>query len=203
MRHYRTRRKLWGVAMFEKVFYSGSSEESIPDLSEDFCNAIIKVVDNVEEQKATVHGRDNSQDVRNNSVYAVDDSDFKKVVLSWMLKANVEMGWEFDITGIETLQLSKYSENQKYSWHYDVMPGPTARKLTFTVSLNTEYKGGEFQFSWGKPNWKYKQRTLPDPALETVGKFIIFPSYYYHRVLPVTEGVRYSLTGWAYGPPFK
>jgi predicted 2-oxoglutarate/Fe(II)-dependent dioxygenase YbiX len=35
------------------------------------------------------------------------------------------------------------------------------------------------------------------------GSLIVFPSDMWHRVLPVTKGVRISLVGWCYGYPFK
>ena len=152
--------------------------------------------------RSNVLGNSNNN-VRTNSIFPIEDEDFKKIVLSWIERANIESGWWFDIAGLENLQLSKYSEGEKYSWHYDLIPGNKVRKLTFTVSLNDDYEGGGIQFSWGQPNWKYKKRTIEEPALNTKGKFVIFPSYYFHRVLPVTKGTRYSLTGWAYGPPFR
>jgi|TARA_R100000781_G_scaffold106991_1_gene71095 PKHD-type hydroxylase len=185
--------------MYGEVFYSG---EVLPDIPPDFCEAIIQLSNNIGEQEANVLGNSNSN-VRTNSVFPIDDENFKKIVLSWIERANIESGWWFDITGVENLQLSKYTEGEKYSWHYDLIPGNKVRKLTFTVSLNDDYEGGNFQFSFGQPNWKYKKRTIEEPALNIRGKFVVFPSYYFHRVLPVTKGTRYSLTGWAYGPPFR
>ena len=35
------------------------------------------------------------------------------------------------------------------------------------------------------------------------GSMIVFPSYTYHCVTPVTKGTRYSLVLWANGEPFK
>ena len=35
------------------------------------------------------------------------------------------------------------------------------------------------------------------------GTLICFPSHLWHRVKPVTEGTRYSLTTWYLGQPFK
>ena len=184
--------------MYGQVFYSG---EILPDLSEDFCQAIIELANNIAEQESKVHG--GGEEVRNNSIFPIGDDKFKSLIYSWVEKANIETGWWFDLIGLENLQLSKYTEGEKYNWHYDMIPANQTRKLTFTASLNDDYEGGDFQFSWGQPNWKYKKRTIAEPALKTKGRFIVFPSYYYHRVLPVTKGVRYSLTGWAYGPPFR
>jgi predicted 2-oxoglutarate/Fe(II)-dependent dioxygenase YbiX len=35
------------------------------------------------------------------------------------------------------------------------------------------------------------------------GSIIIFPSFVWHRVKPVTKGARYSLVVWNLGYPFK
>ena len=34
------------------------------------------------------------------------------------------------------------------------------------------------------------------------GSIVVFPSFVYHRVKPVTKGVRYSLVVWNLGNPF-
>jgi len=35
------------------------------------------------------------------------------------------------------------------------------------------------------------------------GSIIVFPSFLWHRVKPVTKGTRYSLVVWNLGYPFK
>jgi PKHD-type hydroxylase len=189
--------------MYGKVFYSGGS---VPDMEEGFRKACIDLLDNLPETESTIAGINSEHvdsNVRSNSIYCVDNDKFKELVLHWSTLANSEIGWNFDIAGVENLQLSKYTTEEKYSWHMDLAGTEQARKLTFNVTLNDDYEGGEFQFSWGAPNKRYKKRVIDEPAMKQAGKIIIFPSYYYHRVTPVTKGVRYSLTGWAYGPPFK
>ena len=39
--------------------------------------------------------------------------------------------------------------------------------------------------------------------LQKKGTVVTFPSYVWHRVKPVTKGVRYSLVFWHLGYPFK
>ena len=84
------------------------------------------------------------------------------------------------------------------------------RKLSITVLLNDDYEGGEFQFKFANEKMKgldkvgrgLKTNTLT-PPMKGTGSVIVFPSYQLHRVKPVTKGTRYSLVGWACGPPFK
>ena len=35
------------------------------------------------------------------------------------------------------------------------------------------------------------------------GTAVLFPSFVLHRVTPITEGTRWSLTLWAHGPAFR
>jgi len=35
------------------------------------------------------------------------------------------------------------------------------------------------------------------------GSIVVFPSYVFHRVTPVTRGTRYSLVCWSVGKPFR
>ena len=186
--------------MYGDIYYSGGS---VPDMPEEFCKAVIQLSQNFEEQEAQVLDGQTKTQIRNNSIYALDDEKFRAIVFDWVQTVNLEMGWLFDLTGLENLQLSKYTMQERYGWHHDVQPGNKCRKLTFNVVLNEDYQGGDFQFSWGSPSAPYRKRVIPEPALKRAGKIVIFPSYYYHRVQPVIKGVRYSLTGWAWGPPFR
>jgi PKHD-type hydroxylase len=35
------------------------------------------------------------------------------------------------------------------------------------------------------------------------GSIVVFPSFIWHRVKPVTEGIRYSLVIWNLGQPYR
>ena len=82
------------------------------------------------------------------------------------------------------------------------------RKLSVTCQLTdgSEYKGGELEFDFRdyNPNMRDESKHLVQ-AKEILpkGSIIVFPSYLWHRVKPVTKGVRYSLVVWNLGHPFK
>jgi PKHD-type hydroxylase len=40
-------------------------------------------------------------------------------------------------------------------------------------------------------------------VLKKVGSVVIFPSFIFHKVMPITSGVRYSLVNWIVGDNFK
>jgi PKHD-type hydroxylase len=76
------------------------------------------------------------------------------------------------------------------------------RKISMTVNLTNpkNYAGGNLKFDMGDhSNKKYKICEEIRPT----GSIIIFPSYQYHCVTPVTRGIRYSLVLWSLGRPFR
>jgi PKHD-type hydroxylase len=77
------------------------------------------------------------------------------------------------------------------------------RKLSMTINLNQpgEYEGGNLKFDFG-PHAQGK-RFHECIEIRPQGSIIVFPSYVYHQVTPVTRGTRYSLVLWSLGQPFK
>ena len=75
------------------------------------------------------------------------------------------------------------------------------RKLSTTIWLNDpdEYEGGEFDIEVNGPLDSIRYETLK----LSKGSIVIFKSDKWHRVRPVTSGVRKSLVTWFRGPPFR
>ncbi len=120
-------------------------------------------------------------------------------------------GWNYDIEFIESIQLSHYFEGHFYDWHVDSFVNPAIennkpynRKVSLTVFLNNpdEYEGGEFDLETRGPNTDWSKERFDKFKLPK-GSVIVFPSHMWHRVRPVTSGVRKSLVIWIQGPPFK
>ena len=65
-------------------------------------------------------------------------------------------------------------------------------------SVLSNVKSFEFVF---KNNRKTKT-IVKAKELKNQGDMIVFPSYLWHRVKPVTKGTRKSLVIWFIGPPF-
>ena len=117
-----------------------------------------------------------------------------------ILKLNNQF-YNYDLYGFDSLQLTEYKTGGYYDWHMDTLIGlrdnqSPPRKLSATILLNDDYKGGEFEFFNGFQN-------APDVPELKKGSIVVFPSFMYHRVAPVTEGTRYSLVAWVLGPLFK
>jgi PKHD-type hydroxylase len=84
------------------------------------------------------------------------------------------------------VQLATYHKGDHYGWHVDGRPGDkTRRALSISVLLTDDFKGGRLDF-----------RTPGAPQLKKPGDIVIFNSDEWHRVAPVTDGVRESLVVW-------
>jgi predicted 2-oxoglutarate/Fe(II)-dependent dioxygenase YbiX len=98
-----------------------------------------------------------------------------------------------------SLHLNTYSGQQnEYPFHKDGYPNGSASdlKLTAILNLSTEpYEGGEFHIFDGNIS-RLDQ-------IDTTGSLLIFPSYTYHRVTPVTKGERITLGCWFAGPNWR
>jgi PKHD-type hydroxylase len=77
------------------------------------------------------------------------------------------------------------------------------RKISMTINLNApgEYDGGNLKFDFG-PHASGK-RFHECEEIRPQGSIILFPSFVYHQVTPVTRGTRYSLVLWSLGWPFQ
>tara|TARA_R110000787_G_scaffold16146_5_gene49342 strand:- start:386 stop:1012 length:627 start_codon:yes stop_codon:yes gene_type:complete len=135
-----------------------------------------------------------------------------KLLKPFISTANKNSGWDFNLDWCEPVQITKYVGNKKqhYDWHCDTGVehvendgNNKIRKLSIVISLSDskDYRGGDFEFQYRSTD----DPTLitPVPILKNQGTVVVFPSYIWHRVKPVTEGVRYSLVAWVRGKKFK
>ena len=135
------------------------------------------------------------------------------LIWPYMLEANEQAGWNYDIRAVESIQITRYKEGNFYHFHRDGRSDSFStynnpenkflhghlRKLSMCIVLNDDYEEGDFQFSVLCANGGAATHTPP----LTAGSIIVFPSFMMHRVTPVTKGTRYSLVAWFVGPPFK
>mgnify|MGYP003133429456 CR=1 FL=1 len=149
---------------------------------------------------------------RHSDVVWLNDNWIYKEIKPYIRKANINAGWNFEWDQSEHFQFTKYKLNQFYDWHCDswdkTYPNGKIRKLSITCQLSdqTEYKGGELEFDFR--NYDPYMRDEVEHVKQakdilTKGSIIVFPSFVWHRVKPVTEGTRYSLVLWNLGKPFK
>ena len=70
------------------------------------------------------------------------------------------------------------------------------RKLSFTLCLNDEFEGGDFNIWDAHP--KTEKSNIKKIKLKK-GEMLVFPSHLWHKVDKVTKGTRKSLVGWVVG----
>ena len=197
-----------------------------------FCNEVIRYGGMQEEQLALTGGfnlkdpknltKKEEKDLkkkRDSNIAWLNDSWIYKEIHPYVHEANKLAGWNFEWSFSESCQFTKYKLNQFYNWHCDSFDKPydnpndpnthgKIRKLSMTCQLTdgSEYTGGELQFDCR--NYDPHMRD-EDKHLITVkeilpkGSIVVFPSFVWHRVQPVTRGTRYSLVVWNLGYPFK
>ena len=154
---------------------------------------------------------------RDSNITWLDEQWIYKELHPFIEKANKNAGWDFNWDFSEQCQFTKYKLNQYYDWHCDSWDrpyekeGPTKdkiRKLSMTCQLTdgSEYEGGELEFDFRQydPHMRDELKHLKQvKEILPKGSIIVFPSFVWHRVKPVTKGVRYSLVMWNLGYPFK
>jgi PKHD-type hydroxylase len=176
-----------------------------------------------------VKGRENNLDLDNNPLSKKEikilkktrDSNIAWLDYKWIYNqihpyihtANKNSKWNFQWDFSESCQFTKYKLNQHYDWHCDSWNNPydtpqnlrqhgKIRKLSLILALSdsSNYEGGKLEFQY---------RNGQDPAavivckeLSKKGSIVVFPSFVWHRVTPVTKGTRYSLVTWCVGNPF-
>jgi len=150
------------------------------------------------------------------------DSDIVWLTHNWIYKelepiiqtANRNAGWNYETTSMEAAQFTQYKPpHQHYSWHMDAFEEPFSnpenkftykkiRKLSLVLLLSKpyEYEGGGFEFDFS--NKDEGEKVINVKELIGKGSLIVFPSFQWHRVKPVTKGIRHSLVMWTLGNPW-
>jgi len=147
--------------------------------------------------EGTIGSAKSFKDIRRSRITWLHDNTLKNFLYNKFQRANKE-AFGFDISYIVDVQLSEYDSEYEghYDWHIDVdwaSPLFYDRKLSMSIQLSdpSDYDGGDLKFR--------------DFSLEAKqqGAVIIFPSYLYHQVTPVTKGKRLSLVSWIEGNRWK
>ena len=141
---------------------------------------------------------------RNNHVSFVEDEDntMRDMLWGFIRHAN-EQFFNYDLSFFQTLKFSRYRRGEYYGWHQDSVTKDKkeTRKLSlsFNITPHDNYDGGYLEFyNGGDRSFNLKLRE----KMKTVGSVVVFDSRDWHRVTPVTRGIRYSIVCWTIGPKF-
>lgn len=170
-------------------------------LSIETCEEIIECGKKIDMSKSTV-SRDGNYDPKhrqsNICFIPKDNEDFTtvyKYVEKLIHDANSEC-FGVNLVRMQNLQFSEYhSDNEgHFDYHMDTFFDRNSlyqRKLTLCLQLSDakSYEGGNFEFSNLDIGNDFKEQ----------GSVLVFPSFLFHRVTPVTKGIRYSIVAWYEG----
>jgi PKHD-type hydroxylase len=179
--------------------------------NDEMCDIIINDCLAIPSQDALVgsgNGEIVDQQVRKTKVRFFNSNDWKyRYIFDEVWKMAVQANHDFfnvHITKLDFLQFGEYSEDQfgEYKEHHDVFwlnEDPIYhRKISMVIQLSDpqSYVGGDLQFT-------DCMHVPPEDELRMRGTSVFFPSFFKHRVLPVTRGTRYSLVAWFEGPKWR
>jgi len=193
-----------------------------------FCDEVVKYALGKKETMGVTRGSSKDRDLaekpltkeevrnlkykRDSDLVWLDDTWIYKEIHPFVHQANKNAGWNFQWDRSDLCQFTKYKLNQYYDWHNDsgekIPPHGKIRKLSMTCQLTegSEYSGGELEFDFRQydpPQRDESKHLRKATEILPKGSIIVFPSFVWHRVKPVTKGVRYSLVVWHLGYPFK
>jgi len=154
------------------------------------------------------------KNIRHSKVAWIHQPWLYKAVNNFAGIANRNAGWNFQYDWFEDCQFGEYAKNNHYNWHMDQWNKPYGddvalnlrgkiRKLSVVISLSDskDYKGGQLQLRI--PTMENWNRVATVKEMFFRGSVVVFPSFVWHKVKPVTQGKRYSLVAWGLGAPFK
>ena len=200
-------------------------------LTPKFCDEVIAYANQQKEVIALTGGYEkkkklNKEEIKNlqrkrkSDLVWLNDTWIYKEIHPYVQQANIQAGWNFDWNFSESCQFTKYKHNQYYDWHCDSWEKPynkknkndpnhgKIRKLSMTCQLSdgSEYQGGELEFDFRNYDPPMRDEAKDKVQCKEIlpkGSIIVFPSFVWHRVKPVTSGTRYSLVVWHLGYPFR
>ena len=96
--------------------------------------------------------------IRKSDIVWINEHWVNDLIWNFMITANENAGWKYDIKAIESCQLTRYSKGGFYNWHVDSLGSHrdmhdnpknkslhgNTRKLSMSIFLNSDYEGGAF-----------------------------------------------------------
>jgi len=142
-------------------------------------------------------------------IASISDPEIYNLLNPFIHGANKSAGWNFQWDWNETSQFAIYKKGDHYQWHNDQLAprkhfyNNKIRKLSLSLQLTdpSRYEGGDLQFKW--LNGKAELEIATPKKIKDRGTIIIFPSFVFHKITPITKGIRHALVNWSLGEKFK
>ena len=165
-------------------------------------------------KKSKKKDKDLVEKSRKSKIRFMNDQWLYDIFAPYINTANKNAGWNYDLSWSESFQFTVYKKNNYYHWHQDTFESPyksddpnfnnKTRKVSLICNLTDpkKFKGGEVEFDVTNQRIR-KTIILKCKEARQQGTVIVFPSFVWHRVKPVTSGVRKSLVNWSIGDPWR
>jgi PKHD-type hydroxylase len=168
-------------------------------------NMIRKEIDSIQDSSYEIAKTGTSNEyedtsIRRSTINWIDEMHWITSIFHHYMKiANREI-WEYDITGCQSIQVTRYTKGGHYTWHCDYGVSEDVndtRKLSASLLLSNpdDYVGGKFQLI------DYQGKVISIPKKQ--GQITFFDARIPHRVAPILKGERISLVAWFTGPKLK
>lgn len=138
----------------------------------------------------------------NSLVFSTDEPIIKEKLKNLFVFVNeinqLHFGFDIYTPFVNRGNLNFYQSGSDYNFHNDGTPlgSSSDSKLTVIVNISdSNYSGGEFKLFLG-------DEVVVD-SINKSGNVLIFPSFIYHKVTPITFGIRKTLSFWLTGPSLK
>ncbi len=182
--------------------------------SDEQCDALVALGDHAVEADGAsggeIEGLSDAGELRESSVSWVprDDGSAWAFERLEVLAAAANQVWGLDIEEIsEDIQYTLYDRpGAHYTWHHDGLGvGVDDRKLSLVVQLSdpVDYTGGDLEFLEVATDYDDRERANYLRDCRSRGTVIAFCAFEYHRVTPITSGVRRSMVAWVSGPRLR
>jgi len=152
---------------------------------------------------------------RNANLIWLDEQWIFDLLHPFINTANKNAGWNFHWDWTESSQFVIYEKDQFYGWHTDSSASlgsnskwkgsfNKTRKISSNIQLTdpSKYEGGLFQIDARMHDPDVDKPNIWTAPVER-GTIICFPSFAWHQATPITKGLRYSMTHWHWGQPWK
>ena len=139
-----------------------------------------------------------SPEIRKTKIRWIDNSKLITYAMSGYVNDANNKYFKYEITHNQAIQFAEYTGGDHYTWHTDVGKDGdgVCRKLSTAILLSdpNDFEGGDFEIFDGDKVEK---------PFSGQGSIVVMDSRDWHRVTPVTNGIRYSLVMWTMGPQFR
>jgi PKHD-type hydroxylase len=183
----------------------------------DVCEQIVKDCKQNLLEKACVYNYDKTAfrddpKIRKTSINFIKDKDNKVNELAWhFLREANKLQFNYNLSYFQVVQFAEYKDGGFFNWHQDdsrINNSSEMRKLSLTLVLSdpNTFEGGELQFYNGEKPFQDMGEIKGEQVnkdIQAQGTVIVFDSMDWHRVTPVTKGIRHSVVCWTVGPNFK